>query len=134
MWADENALHTIAEAAHVIILLIDEQAARPSSRAKRSIVPDAVRPDGRFLAVGAAPDRAHCVVLHRSRRQHYNAVVIDGKALICIRDLPRATKALWPALANKPSVQALGVFRTAAEEVHKPASSKYGSKRKRSFS
>ena len=52
-----------------------------------------MRPDSRFLSIGEAEEE--CVILHRSRRQHYNAVLFDSKGKIATSDLPTATAALW---------------------------------------
>ena len=95
LWADEHALQTIASEASVTLLIIDEQAtsSRGSRSGRRRSVNDQ-GPDGRFLAIG---HHSACVVLHRSRRQHYNAVIINDMPVIQFTDLPVATRALWPS-------------------------------------
>uniref|UniRef100_A0A7S1Z761 Uncharacterized protein n=1 Tax=Trieres chinensis TaxID=1514140 RepID=A0A7S1Z761_TRICV len=55
------------------------------------------RPDGRFLVIGTYED---CVMLLRSRRQHYDAVVIGGQRMFRVEELPEATRNLWPNLAG----------------------------------
>ena len=41
----------------------------------------------------------HGVVLHRSRRQHYSPVVVNGSGHITLFRLPAATAKLWPCLS-----------------------------------
>lgn len=38
------------------------------------------------------------MLIHRSRRQHFSAVVINKQSTIPIADLPLATRSLWPSL------------------------------------
>ena len=95
LWADEHALQTIASEARVTLLIVDEQATTSrGSRSGRRRGANDQGPDGRFLAIG---HHSACVVLHRSRRQHYNAVIINDMPVIQFTDLPVATRALWPS-------------------------------------
>ena len=110
LWADEHALQTISAAAAVTLLIIDEQATSSrGSRSGRRRGANDVGPDGRFLAIG---HHERCVILHRSRRQHYNAVVVDERPTTTLQGLPAATRALWPAIAVEP--QAPGDAAAAA--------------------
>lgn len=96
LWADEHALQTIATEAKVTLLIIDEQAtsSRGSRSGRRRGGVHDHGADGRFIAIG---QRSACVVLHRSRRQHYNAVIINDRPTIQFADLPAPTRALWPS-------------------------------------
>ncbi len=95
LWADEHALQTIASEARVTLLIIDEQATSSrGSRSGRRRGTNDEGPDGRFLAIG---HHSACVILHRSRRQHYNAVIINDTPVIQFTDLPVASRALWPS-------------------------------------
>ena len=98
---------TIAEAADVRLLIVDEQSPSVGSRSgRRRGEQQAAETDGRFLeataASGSAALRAasHCVILHRSRRQHYTPVFYQGRGKVAIADLPSATRALWPRLED----------------------------------
>ena len=95
LWADEHALQTIASEARVTLLIVDEQATSSrGSRSGRRRGANDQGPDGRFLAIG---HHSACVILHRSRRQHYNAVIINDMPVIQFTDLPVTTRALWPS-------------------------------------
>eukprot|EP00966_Prymnesium_polylepis_P291396 6730796-Prymnesium_polylepis.1 len=48
--------------------------------------------------MGAMTSPARCMLLHRSRRQHYSPVLFRGRGLVDIMSLPEATRALWPRL------------------------------------
>jgi uncharacterized protein YecE (DUF72 family) len=118
LWADEFALRTISDWFRLTILIIDDQATRRVGRRggggggggcggadngrKRTS-------DGRNV-VGATSSSSSCgddrfvrignydrnVILHRSRRQHYNAVVIDQHPVIDrIEQLPLHVRSLW---------------------------------------
>lgn len=112
LWADEHAMQTLSREADVMILIIDEQASSGSrgSRSGRRRLGDDGRPDGRFVCIGAAGGRQGCVVLHRSRRQHFNAVeiVAGGRGALGVLELPEATRALWPPLKEAAAEAAAG--------------------------
>jgi len=54
---------------------------------------------GRFVAQGPPDSSAHCakyfVILHRTRRQHYNYITLQGKALFERHELPTAVAQMW---------------------------------------
>ena len=105
-WAEDFAIQTCSSLARVKILIIDDEAVSRGSRSGRRRGGDTAT-DGRFVALGEPSRR--CVLLHRSRRQHYNPVFFDGQGCWDIDALPGATRALWgaalaapaPALANE---------------------------------
>ena len=100
LWADEHALEVVAARAGVTILIIDEQATScRGGRSGKRRADDDGRPDGRFVLVGAAAERTDCVIIHRSRRQHFSAVMLQDQGTLPIAELPVATRALWPSLA-----------------------------------
>eukprot|EP00581_Thalassiosira_minuscula_P015140 CAMPEP_0183713802 /NCGR_PEP_ID=MMETSP0737-20130205/8544_1 /TAXON_ID=385413 /ORGANISM="Thalassiosira miniscula, Strain CCMP1093" /LENGTH=571 /DNA_ID=CAMNT_0025942645 /DNA_START=536 /DNA_END=2251 /DNA_ORIENTATION=- len=113
-WADEFALRTVSEGLQVTILIIDDQATRVGrggggggstgmSRKRRrrndnekgsgASSPPSKEMDNRFVFIGNYP---RGVILHRSRRQHYNAVVVDGLPVIGMEQLPLSVRSLWP--------------------------------------
>jgi hypothetical protein len=117
LWADEHALQTIASEAKVTLLIIDEQAtsSRGSRSGRRRGGSNDDGPDGRFLAIG---QHSACVILHRSRRQHYNAVIVDDMPTIPFDALPESTRALWPsqiAAATAAASVPAGAAAAAAE-------------------
>ena len=125
MWADEHALETVAAVAGVTILIIDDQATSlPRGRSGRRRANDDGRPDGRFVLVGAAAERTDCVIIHRSRRQHFSAVLLQGKGKIPIAKLPVPTRALWPALSCHQNQAAVAEQRkqSPGEQVPTPRS------------
>jgi len=93
-WADEHAMRAISTEARLTLLIIDDQAASGRKRRRRRSQDGAEDEsdcrDGRFVAIGAYP---RGVVLHRSRRQHYNAVVVNGEGVVAIDELP--CRSLW---------------------------------------
>ena len=95
LWADEHALQTISALADVTLCIIDEQAPSRGGRSGRVRSQDEAV-DSRFVSIGEVSERV--VLLHRSRRQHYSPVFLDGKGTIDVSALPLATAALWPAL------------------------------------
>lgn len=106
-WADEFALRKLSEGLALTLLIIDDQAARGSGRSssgrKRrrndhdgTSYDDGSSPkniDNRFVFIGSHP---RAVILHRNRRQHYNAVVVDGRPVVELEQLPLSVKSLWP--------------------------------------
>ena len=94
LWADEFALTTIARLASVAILIFDEQAVSRGNRSGRRRGSELDAVDGRFVAVGGPSNR--CVLLHRSRRQHYSPIFFDACGVVEITSLPSATRELWP--------------------------------------
>ena len=110
LWADEHAMRTVASTADAVLLLIDEQAPSSGSRSGRRRGDDARGEDSRFVMLGdiepsaqdspggALTSPARCLILHRSRRQHFSPVRHRGCGLIDIMALPEGTRALWPRL------------------------------------
>ena len=110
LWADEHAMRTVATVADVVLLIIDEQAPSSGSRSGRRRGDDSQREDSRFVMLGdlepptmsspmgAISSPAHCLILHRSRRQHFSPVFFRGRGLVEIASLPPQTRALWPRL------------------------------------
>ena len=98
LWADEHALNVMSQLAGVRYLIFDEQAAPRGSRAGRRRDGDD-GPDPRFVCIGdSSLGLERLVLLHRSRRQHYSPVFLDGKGVFDVDSVPTATRALWPAL------------------------------------
>ena len=100
LWADEFALRHVARLADACILIFDEQANGRGSRSGRRRGDDVAR-DGRFVRLdadgGGEGGGRRTLLLHRSRRQHYNPVFLDGRGVFERADLPAATRALfWP--------------------------------------
>lgn len=87
LWADEFALSTISDGLRITLLIVDDQA----SRGGRKRSPDKETKDGRFISIG---NYSRCVVLHRTRRQHYNAVIIDDCPVL--EKLLATFHTLWP--------------------------------------
>ena len=103
LWADEFALRTVANLAAVTLLIFDEQAARPRGgrTGGRLRAEEQGLPDPRFVCLGGdadGDDRARLVLLHRSRRQHYSPVFLDGRGVFDAASLPSSTRGLWPVL------------------------------------
>ena len=109
LWADEFALRTVSDWLRLTLLIIDDQATRggrkgaaknrkrtrdgPADVVHETSSSSSSRVDDRFVRIGNH-DRA--VILHRSRRQHYNAVVIDGLPVLDGIDwLPSHLRSLW---------------------------------------
>jgi hypothetical protein len=96
LWADDFALRTMSVLCDVRILIVDEQAAGCGSRSGRRRGNDVGAPDSRFVCLGEASPR-RCVLLHRSRREHFSAVFFDGRGVFDAAALPRPTLELWPS-------------------------------------
>lgn len=93
-WADEFALRTISDWLQLTLLIIDDEGTR-----KRKAGLTSVNGDNRFVYIG---NYTRAVILHRSRRQHYNAVVIDNFPVINnIEELPSHFKLLWDLFGKK---------------------------------
>ena len=97
LWADHFALETIADRAGILLLIYDEQGQSRGSRSGQ-IRGGAAAPDPRFVACGEL-NNPHAVLLHRSRRMHYNPILFEGTGVVDVNVLPPATRALWPGLA-----------------------------------
>ena len=98
LWADEFSLRILSDALRLSIFIIDDQARRERGRgsfsAKRKRDNDAfTQLDGRFVSVGNY-DRA--IILHRSRREHFNSVIIDGCSVFDRENSP--VSSLWPSI------------------------------------
>ena len=120
LWADEHALQTISVLAGVRLLIFDEQAPSRGSRSghARGGNPSVPAVDSRFVTVGEACF-SRVVLLHRSRRQHYSPVFIDGKGVLDVSELPAATRALWPSLTSgTPSAAAMEPSSDVASSKH----------------
>ncbi|KAL7555231.1 hypothetical protein ACHAWF_018886 [Thalassiosira exigua] len=99
-WADEFALRTVSDGLRLTLLIVDDQATRGrgSGRgSKRMRNGDGDRTsstaDNRFVSIGSYPLG---VIFHRSRRQHYNAVIVDGCPVV---DLGQCSvSSLWPMI------------------------------------
>ena len=100
VWADEHAIRTVAAAADVCLLIIDEQAATRGSRSGKRRGADIGLADGRFVMIGEP--RPQCVLLHRSRRQHFTPLFYRGSGVIQVDSLPAVTRQLWPKLECSP--------------------------------
>ena len=91
-WADEFALRTISDWLQMTILIIDDEAIRGSNgkvggRKRKLDDTSSSKVDNRFIYIG---NYTRAVILHRSRRQHYNAVVIDNRPVINnLKNYPR---------------------------------------------
>lgn len=93
-WADEFALQTISDWLQLTLLIIDDEGTR-----KRKVDMTSVNGDNRFVYIG---NYTRAVILHRSRRQHCNAVVIDNRPVINnIKELPSHFKLLWDLFGKK---------------------------------
>ena len=93
LWADEYALRVISDGLQLSILILDDQAQRGRGSAKRKRDNDDA--DGRFISIGTY----RCaVILHRSRREHFNGVVIDGSGTFDPRFSSCAS--LWPMVSS----------------------------------
>jgi len=96
LWADEHALQTMSRLADILILIVDEQATSRGSRSGRRRGDNDAGVDGRFVSVGEASRR--CLLLHRSRRQHFSPCFLDGHGVFDVDALPTQTRELWPLL------------------------------------
>ena len=97
LWADERAMALLAAAAGVCLLIVDDQAPSVGSRSgRRRGAAQAAAIDGRFVMVGEP--HPLCVLLHRSRRQHFSPCFFRGRGVIEVAELPARTRALWPKL------------------------------------
>jgi uncharacterized protein YecE (DUF72 family) len=95
LWADEFALRTVSDGLHLTLLIVDDQAERSgrgSAKRKRSDSNDPSQADSRFISIG---NYGNAVILHRSRREHFNGVLIDGCGSFDLKSSP--VSYLWPA-------------------------------------
>lgn len=112
LWADEHAMQLIAAAAGVCLLVVDEQAPSVGSRSGRRRGEQQLQVDGRFVMVGEP--RAQCVIIHRSRRQHFTPCFFRGRGVVEAAELPNQTRALWPKLSDVASASASASSSSAA--------------------
>ena len=114
LWADEGAMQLISAAAGVCLLIIDEQAASVGSRSgrRRGGAQQQQAVDGRFVMVGEP--RPRCVLIHRSRRQHFTPCFFRGRGVIEAAELPSQTRALWPKLRDVASAAAAAAAAASA--------------------
>jgi uncharacterized protein YecE (DUF72 family) len=113
LWADEFALSTISDGLHVTLLIIDDQASRGGGRGRKRSATDTENSDGRFISIGNF--FPHCVVLHRTRRQHYNAVVVGDCPVLEVGKLPASFHLLWPKAGSEPSWEPLSTAGISKE-------------------
>jgi hypothetical protein len=99
LWADDFALNTISRLANVRLLIFDEEAhGRGGRSGRRRGASDGGQPDPRFVCTGEATSSRVCL-LHRSRRQHYSPIFLNGRGVMAFDTLPPATRRLFPAAA-----------------------------------
>ena len=67
-----------------------------------------------------------CVLLHRSRRQHFSPCFFRGRGVINVAELPAQTRALWPKLSE---VQALSA--DSSGDICPPSASQPPAKRRK---
>ena len=113
LWADQFALQTISDLAGVQLLIFDEQAAPRGSRSGRSRDGGAAAADPRFVAVGEPSARV--AMLHRSRRQHYSPIFLEGAGVVEVANLPPATRRLWPKLGGAAPEESGGSQEAAGD-------------------
>ena len=130
LWADEFALETIAGLAGVRLLIFDEQARSSGSRSGRRRDAADNSADSRFLAVG--PQSTRVVMLHRSRRQHYSPIFLDGRGVVEVSELPATTRSLWPALITGTIMAAssVGGHASASSRSYAPLAREVGRKKR----
>jgi hypothetical protein len=117
-WADERAMQLLAAEANVCVLIIDEQASSVGSRSgRRRGAAQAAATDGRFVMVGEPRER--CVLMHRSRRQHFSPAFYRGQGVVESSALPARTRALWPKLREVVSAPSSGTPVEAAAKRQK---------------
>ena len=95
LWADEFSLRTISNGLHLSILIIDDQAQRERGRgsfsAKRKRGNAAsIQADGRFVSL---ENYNRATILHRTRREHFNCVIINGCSVFDRTNSP--VSSLW---------------------------------------
>mmetsp|Transcript_27254 Transcript_27254/g.59529 ORF Transcript_27254/g.59529 Transcript_27254/m.59529 type:complete len:338 (-) Transcript_27254:101-1114(-) len=89
IWANEFEISTLSRLLRVAVLVLDMQAKSHS----------------RYIAIGicdnqAAPEPgeespSHVVVLQRTRRQHYNLILFEGRGLLALNEVPARVRDLW---------------------------------------
>ena len=94
-WADEFALRTISDGLELSLLIVDDQATRNvgSSTSRKRRRDDT---DNRFVFIGSYPK---AVILHRTRREHYNALVVDSQPILELNQLP-SIRSLWSSVGK----------------------------------
>ncbi|KAL3801641.1 hypothetical protein HJC23_013146 [Cyclotella cryptica] len=88
LWADEFALRTVSDGLHLTILIVDDQAQSGrgfSMKRKRGKGETNSHTDGRFVSIG---NYRSAVILHRSRREHYNCLIIDSLSVFDLETSP----------------------------------------------
>ena len=97
-WADEFALQTISDWLQMTILIIEDDGKVGGGKRKLDGT-TSLKVDNRFICIG---NYTRAVILHRSQRQHCNAVVIDNRPVINnIKELPSHFKLLWDLFGKK---------------------------------
>ena len=90
-WADEFALRTIGDGLQMTLLIVDDESSRGNGGG-RSAKRRKTSEDNRFVHIGNYPN---AILLHRSRREHFNALVIDSHPFIRVEKLQSHMRALW---------------------------------------
>ena len=129
LWADEHAMQLIAAAAGACLLIVDEQAPSVGSRSGRRRGEQQQQVDGRFVMVGEP--RTRCVIIHRSRRQHFTPCFFRGRGVVEAAELPRQTRALWPKLSDVAPASASACSSSTAAATQGEEAQKRPSKRQK---
>ena len=90
-WADEFALRTTSDGLETTLLIVDDESSRGGGGG-RSAKRRKTSADNRFVHIGNYPN---AILLHRSRREHFNALVLDSHPFIRVDSLPSHVRALW---------------------------------------
>eukprot|EP00941_MAST-03F_sp_MAST-3F-sp1_P005540 g5540.t1 len=86
IWADDYAIRYISNQTMLTYLIISNSNSRRGSMDYIIIRPEKVTEENRY------------VVLHRTRRSHYNLVKVNGKSSLQDDSLPSHFYTLWPEL------------------------------------
>ena len=106
-WADEFALRTISDWLELTLLIVDDQASRSvgssSRKRSRNDIEDTSSndTDNRFVFIGS---HSQAVILHRTRREHYNALIVDSLPILELNQLPNI-RSLWKIGKTKETTQ-----------------------------
>ena len=93
-WADEFALRTISDGLELSLLIVDDQATRSVGSSGRKRRRDDT--DNRFVFIGS---HSKAAIIHRTRREHYNALVVDSQPIIEQDKLPNI-RSLWSSVGK----------------------------------
>ena len=81
LWANEFEIGAVCSALHLVVLIIDGQ----SSGNNRFVRMSPPEPQG----------QNHFVLLNRTRREHFNYITIQGRAVFSSDDLPLSVVSAW---------------------------------------